>query len=520
MKSLLAKGALLTGALLLSLSLCSPAFAAGEPRPQLESLTLDREEAAPGGRILLEGQAWAGDGEMGPIQLFFQNSQTGRVLMGVLRETRDPGGDGPPPSAASFSGTLAIPGDASPGEYRLIRVLLRDSAGGSLRLENSSSKREGVEPLDFDLSFRVEEGTAAPAQPSSTLTPSSAKAGDTLRFQVTSPDEEPLLTVSSIFRERGGDHSFPCSLSRRDSWADDHTLEGEITLPEHLPAGQYDLSSLTVTTLSGARQTYSAQSGKDLLPLTNPCSVTVSGGGDDRTGPVLESIAIGDPYQDDGDQIIPVTLTARDDGSGIDHITVRFENDQKDSVSTVLYGNDDREGTFRGEITVGPGDGGGLFTLQRVTLADRAGNRVYYAPPQDCRDGYLPLPQTPSFQTALSSGDDTPPCLLSVTLEEHRIQPGEAIRVTGEGSDDQTGVDEIQLEFREEGGKSVSVTLSRDRDGELSGWVKKYQTKTPGHYRLTRAVITDLAGNRFTYRDEPRKGEGALPFSAGFTVKE
>ena len=35
MKSLLAKGALLTGALLLSLSLLSPAFAAGEPRPQL-----------------------------------------------------------------------------------------------------------------------------------------------------------------------------------------------------------------------------------------------------------------------------------------------------------------------------------------------------------------------------------------------------------------------------------------------------------------------------------------------------
>ena len=506
------------GFLSLSLLLSLPAWA-DDGRPQLESLSLGRETVSPGGRISLEGQAWAGEGEMGPIQLYFQEESSGRVLMGVLRETRDTG-EGPPPSPADYSGTLAVPADAPLGEYRLFRVSLRDSSGGFLRLEKAPSSREGWEVLDWDLAFTVVE-TAAPSSPAAvTLSPARAQPGDTVTVTVSSQGESPLRGASLLFREEGGSHSLACSLQETDGWVDPYTLSGELTLPQGLPSGNYSLCSLTLTDASGARQTYSSQEGEDLLPLPVAAVLTVTGDSGDTTPPVLDALSLGEPSREDGSWVWPVTVTARDTGSGLDHITLRFEQGEE-SVSTVLYGNGAESGSFQGEITVTAASPAGTYTLAQATLADQVGNRSYYQPADDCSKRAQPLPQLLTLSVpGTGAGDEEAPALLSLTLEEHRIQTGEAILVTARTEDDGSPAQKVELQFRNEGGRSIAVTLEPDRSGRLTGWVKKYQTETAGRYRLVKAAVTDQAGNRRVYRQEPGRGEEPLPFSTGFWVEE
>lgn len=158
------------GFLSLSLLLSLPAWA-DDGRPQLESLSLGRETVSPGGRISLEGQAWAGEGEMGPIQLYFQEESSGPGAHG--RPAGNPGHRRRSPAPPRPTTAARWPSRRTPrwGSTGYSECPFGTAPGGFLRLEKSPSSREGWEVLDWDLSFTVVE-TVAPSSPAAvTLSP-------------------------------------------------------------------------------------------------------------------------------------------------------------------------------------------------------------------------------------------------------------------------------------------------------------------------------------------------------------
>ncbi|HPE15504.1 MAG TPA: Ig-like domain repeat protein [Oscillospiraceae bacterium] len=244
----------------------------------------------------------------------------------------------------------------------------------------------------------------------------------------------------------------------------------------------------------------------------------------DTAPPNLSSVAVTDTRVKDNDEQFYLVVEASDAGSGIDHITVRFENPENErTYSKVLRPSDYSDGAYRGWLSINYYEPDGVFQLDQVTLMDNAGNRRIYCRREDVtkNNKKVALPSNPTItmQNGFTTLDETPPVLVGLALDDVTAKKNVEITVTAQVTDDLTGVDSVQARFENASGKGILVTLEREGETDLySGTVKNTSVKEKGEYTLVRVTASDRAGNRERWYRNPAEGKLQLTVSVSFTL--
>ncbi len=521
---------------LLALGLLLPVTAYGaeeppyNPGPMLDTIQLSAATAAPGGSLSVGLDAYDPDG-IRSVWVRFIHDETETVLSLPMKPR-----PGDPAVEGLWSGELELPADAPLGEYALRSVVLIDRRDGRtryLREADMNWNARDTELLEEELSFTLTADSAGPVLLGCSVLEEVITAGEdadgntpTARVTLTVRDDAAGFDKATlIFAEPGGKKLF-AALSRRD-WQYDDLYQRDIPIDDHQPGGSYRLVKAELTDRAGNKTVLGY--GKDSLPLSDAfaCGLRIIGDGSDRgLAPALQAVTVGE-CRDYGDYLeYQVAVKAADRGAKLHHITVRFQNPANGrTVSKVIraQGQDWMLGTdvYTGWLRVNACEPAGTFLLDSVVVTDEAKNAQTYRRPGDLTGSQLALPCTASFplSTASTNPDTTPPSLLAIQMED-RTEVGVSIPIRIRAADDRSGVDTVRARFENDEGRVITVPLYEEADGWYKGHIPGAKLDRWDQFQLKRVVITDKAGNRRAWQQQPDVRGEALPWSIAFTVDD
>lgn len=291
--------------------------------------------------------------------------------------------------AEVFRGDLKIPPEAAAGIYRLLRVVVEDR-DGNRALYDSRGKALPGNAVGFEVTTGSPPGAPQSCQVS--------KVGPLYQLTFRCADTD-LQKATLLFVNRENRHKYAVTLDA-DMLRADGSYRTELPISPYEPAGDFALSQVVLRNKAGYQRTWSATISEDSddLPLMVSAAFSVLGKHSDNAPPVLLALKVGGGNRDKQDEKTryPLQVSARDDGSEIAHITVRFEEQRSgESVSKVLRADDRKQGDFyAGELVVDFDRPPGTYRLHSVTLCDQAGNRITYCREADLTDKKLLLPMT------------------------------------------------------------------------------------------------------------------------------
>ena len=154
-----------------------------------------------------------------------------------------------------------------------------------------------------------------------------------------------------------------------------------ISMSIYEPAGTYILDKVILQDENGAYVRYCRAEELDendgylALPVTAAFQIDNGVTVLDETAPVLGAVAVS-PVQAAKESEITVTAAVADDFSGVDSVTVRFENENGKAVSVDL----DAAGgeLYTGVIKKSSTDEAGTYRIKKVTVTDHMGNSKTY----------------------------------------------------------------------------------------------------------------------------------------------
>ena len=506
---------------LLLLSTPTTAFAdTDNGEPELYDFSLSRQVVSPGSTLSIGANGWDEDG-IRSILLRFEEEHSKTILTVTLKTSAE-GAE----KECLCNGELSVPATAPEGVYRLKSASLTDKSGNRslYRREEDIRDDDEEEALEEIPSFQVVKNPGTLSPLACQVERKDLSAGCTTALSLTLP-QAPMGfdKATAVFWNPQNGRRLIYNIKEEDEVAAG-VYRAELEIPEHEPQGSYTLLKITVKDRTGESVTYASNGEEDSFPLPVTCSFQVGNSQGDTTPPVLHSVAITGTRTIGNNREYQLEVRASDDLSGVEHITMRFHNDQNDrSVTKVLTKDDRWSGVYTGWLQVSLFEPDGTFYLDNVGLMDEAKNYQAYCRPADIKDWNhkLPLPQNISFTLGkgITQADETGPQLVSVGLSCEKLDAGDELTVTAKAKDDLSGVDSIRLQFKNAEGKSINVTLKEKAKG-YEGKVKSFQTKQEGTYRLTRATLTDKAGNRQVYTVSPLGTQLPLPLTASFTIDD
>ena len=154
-----------------------------------------------------------------------------------------------------------------------------------------------------------------------------------------------------------------------------------ISMSIYEPAGTYMLDKVILQDENGAYVRYCRTEELDendgylALPVTAAFQIDNGVTVLDETAPVLGAVVVS-PVQAAKESEITVTAAVADDFSGVDSVTVRFENENGKAVSVDL----DAAGgeLYTGVIKKSSTDEAGTYRIKKVTVTDHMGNSETY----------------------------------------------------------------------------------------------------------------------------------------------
>lgn len=505
--------------------------------PVLEQLQISSGTAARGGKLSVAADAWDDDG-IRSIWVRFVHDESG-TLLSVPMELRF----GDPRLEGRYSAELEIPENAPLGRYQLRSVVLLDEKDGRSRYFREADMRDGEDTdllddlLEEEIAFEVVEDYVGPQLLGCSVLADSVRAGKdeddkdyTFRLTMAAADSGAGFQKATLVFESEKGSKLYATLNR-DDWQYDDVYQKDITVREHKTGGSYRLVKATLEDRAGNKTILGY--GKDSLPLDSAfvCGVQVISDEDSRgLAPVLQNVTVGDKRQyiesDTNRTDYEIIVKARDRGSKLHHITVKFKNRQTGAtVSKVIRAEGQEhslgDDVYTGWLTLGSWEQPGTFVLDTVVVTDEAGNRQTYRRPEDRSGSQLVLPCTASFTAAGGAAreDTTAPVVIALEMEPE-TREGIAIPLRARVSDDLSGVNTVRARFENKEGRVITISLRPGEDGWYSGKVPGSRIKKWDQYHLVRLTATDNAGNRRVYQQQAGVRGEALPRQITFTVQD
>ncbi|MED1204529.1 Ig-like domain-containing protein [Heyndrickxia acidicola] len=371
--------------LALSLAGVVPSKADSDTTPLiLKTASINQKEFHSGDTIKMEFTV-ENDNESGPAEdadITLANGSSSKTIYSMMRYT----GNNTYEFSYRTDGMLQ-------GNWYVESITLYDNAG------NSSTYGSGT-PLISNLSFSMLDGETDSTPPELTsvkISQSTAKPGDKVIVSIEYNDESGLSNGSVSFRHIET-NDYPSSLFAGFHYNDvTGHYEAEITIPKNVRNGEYDIGDLSLTDKAGNEIRY-WYNNQDMLANAK---LTISGGITDNSGPVFNSVTVGENKLYPGD-LLGVTVNGEDVGSGIKAVQVSFKRENTQNSNDVFWGNlraGSTNNEWTGQLQVPAYASEGTYYIDQIYLQDQVGNSTFIKP-----DASLPTVQILPFYTGVNSG--------------------------------------------------------------------------------------------------------------------
>lgn len=205
------------------------------------------------------------------------------------------------------------------------------------------------------------------------------------------PGSAGLDHVNIQFRNQANDRSVTKILRDRDLV--NGLYAGWLELSIYEPAGVFELDKVILQDKAGAYVKYCRAEDLDdnrgyfALPVTASFGVGNGVNVLDETPPILGAVVV-TPSQAAKESELTVYAAVADDFSGVDTVSVRFENENGKAISLELDWNGE---LYTGKIKKSQTKESGTYRVKRVTVTDNMGNSKVY------RGGDGPFAGEPCF---------------------------------------------------------------------------------------------------------------------------
>lgn len=354
--------------------------------------------------------------------------------------------------------------------------------------------------------------TQAPVLNDISISATEVQAGESLTVTIDATDDISGIGVFSVsFKNKKTGEIIVSDYSAQNS------LFTKLHTSQYMPSGEFELDSVYIEDGVGNRRYYSSNPIPDKEEEL-PCQLyfTVKSSGQiDVTPPQITKVEIDKTEYQAGESFV-VTLEANDDVSGVETFAATFINLENGRTITTDFSESKNPLVAAGKIS--RFESNGNFTLNSISISDKAGNHVFYE--TSSTEGNPELPNIVSFDVVNNQqGDVQPPVINYVTLSKDTVNSGESFVVTLDAVDDFSGVSSFSAIFTNpENGRSIVSPFSSS-DNPLQGvvWVSEYEPS--GIYTLNQIMIADNANNGIFYVVNPQSDiEEKLPNTPSITV--
>ncbi|MGJ3221877.1 Ig-like domain-containing protein, partial [Geobacillus thermoleovorans] len=275
--------------------------------------------------------------------------------------------------------------------------------------------------------------------------------------------------------------------------------EGTISFNQY-EGGEWVLTSISLVdnkdnsvSIYDDSTTYSVERKMDLSPYT----IQVTGGLEDTTPPVLNSIDIQSPSQVSPGDIVKVIADVSDDGSGVSSVSVRFLKPSGRSTNTNLYYNQ-TSGLYEGSLRIDQYDELGEWKMYSVSMGDKAENykfiydSTYTGSSVEKRDF-----SNYKFQVVETTPDLLGPILESLAISLEQVtKNGALVKLTADSSDNLSGLSHLSAYYTKPNGQLYYVSFSRNYNtGKYEGSILIDKYDQLGTWKLRSISLYDAKSN-------------------------
>lgn len=208
--------------------------------------------------------------------------------------------------------------------------------------------------------------------------------------------------------------------------------------------------------------------------------------------------------------IIPVRVTAKDNLSGPDDVTLRMSGPDNKYVEVKLQPLFARPGEFIGYFKINQWNVGGEYIARTLSIGDKAGNKKELFAPTNKKLQAVKFNITQDPKKI----DKTPPRLISVSFDKQTNKLGEETKITAIAFDDMSGVGDVYVDVASSPSfidkKRIKLSPKAKppmikpgfdiQDNVYEGTFKPHAMDEPGDWIITRVFVRDNADNYLDVR--------------------
>ncbi len=340
------------------------------------------------------------------------------------------------------------------------------------------------------------------------------KAGERTNIVIEADDDISGLDLFSATFRREGTKDYIST----DFNTGENPYAAELRLSPYLPSGTYVLSSINISDKAGNRKSYDEEPIEGYSEkLPNQLTLEIKNENkEDVTAPTISKISAERTELKAGEKT-NIVIEADDDISGLDLFSATFRREgTKDYILTDFNTG---ENPYAAELRLSPYLPSGTYVLSSINISDKAGNRKSYD--EEPIEGYSEkLPNQLTLEIKNENKEDvTAPTISKISAERTELKAGEKTNIVIEADDDISGLDLFSATFRREGTKDYISTDFNTGENPYAAELRLSPYLPSGTYVLSSINISDKAGNRKSYDEEPIEGYSeALPNALSLTI--
>lgn len=293
---------------------------------------------------------------------------------------------------------------------------------------------------------------------------------------------------------------------------EDGKLHGTLTIGQYTAAGSFKITDVSLSDYAGNIVNYS---GSSLPDWVKSIALTVTNSNPDTEAPVLTNVTI-DKNSVTAPDTVEMTIAGTDNLSGLTYGVVYLKTSGSDVLLIVNLGltyldgqgkvQAYNDGNLHGTIGVGEYAAAGEYKILYLSIIDDADNSADYS-----GDSLPDYAKAITLSVTNSKSDTAAPDMTGIELSSYYAETPCSLEMLVSATDDLSGIAFGNIYLNpENAGLEIFVYVSatyfdehwiehKYEDGKMHGTLKVGQYAASGNYKITLAILCDVAGNTKEY---------------------
>jgi hypothetical protein len=387
------------------------------------------------------------------------------------------------PETGKYEAKLSITDTARPGVWSIESIYVGDNQYNGTRYYNGYDQ-------DFDSGdFTVINENAdmtPPTVASVSVDKTEAQPGDTVTVSIGASDDKSDISYLEV-RYRNDYYGS----MYRDAVYNSETNKFEVSIPitEDTKPGQWVLDRIYLEDSQGNYNSIYSFEGIDL----SAGDYTVINDKIDITAPVVNNVSVDKTNAVFGDTV-KVSLDVTDAGSGVEDVYVYLTSTLGGNIYESAQFNPDTN-LYEVSLPISETFKPGKWNIYYVNVRDKEYNsETYYNGENDF--------SAADFNVVNEYADITPPVVHSVSVDKTEVQPGDALTVSLDVSDDKSGPQYVSIYYYDQDRREMYANAVYNKETQkYEATITIDDATYPGKWELTNITVQDHEYNFTNYQN-------------------